>query len=138
METLGNMIVSTTITNQSKEVHRVAARGIIVNEGKVSVTTLENPNAIKYDLTPGFTDSGFPGIIIGKPFKYDDMKGEAAAMKLVKKFGLTVGNDYDFWIGDLEEEYGDDIKKKMFVYFLNNENYEVDCYVFPDGVCALM
>jgi hypothetical protein len=110
----------------------------IVNEGKVTVTTLESPQAVKYDLTPGFTDSGFPGIIIGKPFKYDDMKGEAAAMKLVKKFGLTVGNDYDFWIGDLEEEYGDDIKKMWFVYFLNNENYEVDCYTFPDGVCALM
>lgn len=110
----------------------------IITEGKVSVTTLESPQAVKYDLTPGYTDSGFPGIIIGKPFKYKDAKGEAEAMKLVKKFGLTVGNDYDFWIGELEHEYGNSIKNQWFVYFLNNENYEVDCYTFPDGVCALM
>ena len=110
-----------------------------IDESKVSVTCLEQPNNVKYDLTPGWYEGGFPGIIIGKPFKYDDMKGEGAAMKLVKKFGLTIGNDYGFWIGDLEEEYGDDIKKMWFVYFLNNENYEVDCYVFGDGgVCALM
>lgn len=110
----------------------------LITEGKVSVTTLNSPNAIKYDLTPGYSDAGFPGIIVGKPFKYNDMKGDDEARKLIKKFGFNLGNDYNFWISDLEKEYGDDIKNMWFVYFLNNENYEVDCYVFPDGVCALM
>ena len=67
------------------------------------------------------------------------MTGESSARKLVKKFGLNMGNDYDFWIRELEEEYGADIKNMWFAYFLNNEDYEVDCYVFGEGgVCALM
>ena len=48
----------------------------IVNESKVSITCLENPNDIKYDLTPGWYEGGFPGILIGKPFKYGDFKGD--------------------------------------------------------------
>lgn len=35
MKTLGDMIVSTTLKDQSVEKHRIAARGIIYNEGKV-------------------------------------------------------------------------------------------------------
>ena len=110
-----------------------------IDEGKVSIACLEQPNNVKYDLTPGWYEGGFPGIIVGKPFKYDDTKGDAAALKLVKKFGLELGNDYDAIIYDVEQELGDDVKKSYFAYFLNNENYEVDCYVFGDGgVCALM
>lgn len=109
-----------------------------IDEAKISVSTLEDPKNVKFDLTPGYTDSGFPGIIVGKPFKYNDEEGDAAAKKLIKKFGFKLGNDYDFWVSELENEYGDDIKKMYFVYFLNNEDFEVDCYTFPDGVCALM
>lgn len=111
----------------------------IVNEGKVSVACLENPKNVKYDLTPGWYEAGFPGIIVGKPFKYDDSKGDADALKLVKKFGLELGNDYDAIIYDVEQESGDDVKDFYFVYFLNNENYTVDCYVWNNGgVLALM
>ena len=110
-----------------------------IDEGKVSVTCLEQPNNVKYDLTPGWYEGGFPGIIIGKPFKYNDTNGDAAALKLVKKFGLDLGNDYDAIINDVEQDFDDDVKNLYFVYFLNNENYEVDCYVFGNGgVCALM
>lgn len=35
MQTLGDMIISTTLTDQSKEKYRLAARGIIHNDGKV-------------------------------------------------------------------------------------------------------
>ena len=111
----------------------------VINEGKVSIRTQHDPNRIENDLTPGYSESGFPGIIVGKPFKYDDMVGESSARKLVKKFGFDMGNDYDFWIGELEDEYGNDINNMWFAYFLNNENYEVDCYVFGSGgVYALM
>lgn len=110
-----------------------------INEAKVQVNTLSQPKNVKYDLTPGYSDSGFPGIIIGKPFKYDDTDGDSEARGLIKKFGLKLGNDYDFWIGDIEEQYGADAKKLWFCYFLNNETYEVDCYIFgEDGVYALM
>ena len=111
----------------------------IVNEGKVSIACLHQPNNVKYDLTPGWYEGGFPGILIGKPFKYGDSNGDTAALKLVKKFGLDLGNDYDAIIHDVEYDYGDEVKSLWFAYFLNNENYEVDCYVFGDGgVCALM
>lgn len=37
------------------------------------------------------------------------------------------------------KEFIVEAKSLWFAYFLNNENYEVDCYVFGDGgVCALM
>ena len=110
-----------------------------IDEGKVSVTCLAQPNNVKYDLTPGWYEGGFPGIIIGKPFKYNDTKGDAAALKLVKKFGLDLGNDYDAIISDIEQDFDDDVKDLYFVYFLNNENHEVDCYVWDNGgVVALM
>lgn len=111
----------------------------IINEGKVSVTCLHQPNNVEYDLTPGWYEAGFPGIIIGKPFKYGDSKGNDHALRLIKRFGLDLGNDLDAIIHDVEYDYGDEVKSLWFVYFLNNENYEVDCYVFGDGgVCALM
>lgn len=110
-----------------------------IDEGKVSVTCLEQPKNVKYDLTPGWYEGGFPGIIIGKPFKYDDTKGNDDALRLIKKFGLDLGNDYNAIVKDTENEYGRFINSVWFAYFLNNENYEVDCYVFGDGgVCALM
>lgn len=105
----------------------------VVNESKVSISCLENPNDVKYDITPGWYEGGFPGILIGKPFKYGDSKGDDVALKLVKKFGLDLGNDYDDIIDDIEYDYEDEAKDLWFAYFLNIENYKVDCYIFGDG-----
>lgn len=111
----------------------------IVNEAMVGVNCIKNPNNVKYDLTPGLYDEEFTGIIIGKPFKYDDINGNTVALELVKKIGLELGNEYDDIVKDIENKYGSFINSTWFAYFLNNENYKVDCYVFGrDGLCALM
>ena len=111
-----------------------------IDESKVSIDCLEDPKKnVEYDLTPDWYEGGFLGILIGKLFKYGDSNGDTAALKLVKKFWLDLGNDYDTIVKDMENEYGRFINSVWFTYLLNNKNYEVDCYVFGDGgICALM
>lgn len=102
-----------------------------INESKVDLS--DNVRDFKAAIMPGQTEMGDFGVIIGKPFKYEDKAGRKAAEDLVKHIGLPMGNGlYD--ILDEFEEMGYSPDEMLFCYFMTTDgSVSVDCYSFGDG-----
>lgn len=94
------------------------------------------PNDMNGFLAAGYADGfGEFGIIFGEPFKYGDAAGCARAERIVSDCGISIGNDYDMWVGEMEREYDSvELKKTYFCYFKANAiDNTADCYVFGDS-----
>ena len=81
-----------------------------------------------------------PGVIIGKPFAFDDNSGqEVAATQVSRDFPIKV--DYNSLISAIDKNKknvydvvlkGDKYKNMMYVYFVPNKSNEAYCCLYSD------